>query len=189
MDLNREFAELVGIPRHEDTIANLPDYGCLCGFTNSLRWVLEKHILENPNLDYAADPRLVLREMAKREDWPEFSERLFWYIADKTEIIENFCEVFILDTTGKLRDAAIKFMKEVKDEPTINDWQSLGDLKNKLVETHQWYDFYLFARGKIRNSELDQIYNSYETGFVNWLINPAIFIPLVDEFLKEIKDG
>jgi len=66
-----------------------------------------------------------------------------------------------------------------------DDWQSLGDLKKKLVETHQWYDFYLFARGKIRNSELDQIYNSYETGFVNWLINPAIFIPLVDEFLKE----
>ena len=62
--------------------------------------------------DFKSDPRLVLREMMKREDWPEFSERLFWYIADKTEIIKNFCEVFILDTTGKLVKDAIKFMKE-----------------------------------------------------------------------------
>ena len=112
---NREFQELIGGKCWHDLVPNdwphnrllpIKHFKCTkCGiYTNSCE--------ADINPDYAADPRLVLREMMKREDWPDFSERLFWYIADKTELIKNFCEVFILDTTGKLRDAAIKFMKE-----------------------------------------------------------------------------
>ena len=63
-----------------------------------------------------------------------------------------------------------------------DDWQSFGDLKNKLVEKSLWYGENGFERFILNwwNDNTDRI-----QGFTDWLINPAIFIPLVDEFLKE----
>jgi len=53
--------------------------------------------------DYAADPRLVLREMMKRKEWIEFR----WFIDD------CWVDLIVLDTTGKLRDLAIEWLKSI----------------------------------------------------------------------------
>ena len=64
-----------------------------------------------------------------------------------------------------------------------DDWQSLGDLKNKLVEKGMWDKFSFRCEGIW---ERDNHYVDFDDiAFTLWLINPAIFIPLVDEFLKE----
>lgn len=60
--INKRFAELVGIPRG---IAHYP--------------------YEYP--DFISDPRLVLREMVKRSDWEDFQKQVidpFAYILDTT---------------------------------------------------------------------------------------------------------
>jgi hypothetical protein len=58
------------------------------------------------NPDYVADPRLVLREMRKREDWEEFCESNRWiwanYMAIKIDVM--------LDTTGKLAQLALDWI-------------------------------------------------------------------------------
>ena len=125
MDPNREFAELVGLCRHENDPPPIytMEYGivlvCKCGFKTQSLIELNKHIKEsNPN--YASDPRLVLREMVKREDFPLFMARLM-YMGDSVEGIDwdhNIDIDYILDanfeleTTGKIRDEAIEFLKE-----------------------------------------------------------------------------
>jgi hypothetical protein len=55
------------------------------------------------------DAREVLKVMRVRENWIEFSEHLFPGTDPQTEI-EAAC-YYILDTTGELRDAAIKWME------------------------------------------------------------------------------
>jgi hypothetical protein len=61
--------------------------------------------------DYVADPRLVLREMQKREDWIDFCESNRWiwanYMAIKIDVI--------LDTTGKLARLALDWLKSGED--------------------------------------------------------------------------
>ena len=93
---NKIFAELAGIPwdTHEGRYGNF-----------------------NKNPNYAADPRLVLIEMMKRGDFhgdfgfqqviggPEYDKINLGYIIDDNGELE---------TTGRARDAAIKFMEEAK---------------------------------------------------------------------------
>ena len=62
---------------------------------------------------------------------------------------------------------------------TFTTWQDLGDLKEKLVEKGLWDDFENFALSKKNEKFVSMVSLS------NYLINPAIFIPLVNEFLKE----
>ena len=69
--------------------------------------------LSNP--DYAADPRLVLREMMKREDWIDF----FQWASDHKKMLDYngrgsvFIKLkYLLDTTGKLRDIAIEWLEK-----------------------------------------------------------------------------
>uniref|UniRef100_A0A6H1ZZ56 Uncharacterized protein n=1 Tax=viral metagenome TaxID=1070528 RepID=A0A6H1ZZ56_9ZZZZ len=82
MDPNREFAELLGLPEDED-------------------WMCP--------VDFVVDPRFVLREMRKREDWPEFAfKEMIFSNSGKCGISLNY----ILDTTGLLRNKAIEFLKE-----------------------------------------------------------------------------
>ena len=114
MDPNREFAEMVGLCWHEQR--GIDENGspyCSCGFKIHITASeLDMHI-EKSNSNYAADPRLVLREMRKREDWPEFIQWLFReYVS--FEQIPYWLEYFILDTTGRCLCAAIEFMKEEK---------------------------------------------------------------------------
>jgi len=93
MDKNREFHELVGLCWHEPESEQSNRFGYCrnCG----------KHMPEcESNPDYAADPRLILKEMVKRPDWDEFQK----------QVIDPFA--YMLDDTGLLRDAAIKFIRK-----------------------------------------------------------------------------
>ncbi len=96
MDKNPEndriFAEMVGIPWdiHEGWYGNF-----------------------SKNPDYAADPRLVPREMERIGKLGEFLSYLC-RINSMPDCNGSIPAYYILDTTGKLRDAAIGWMKEHK---------------------------------------------------------------------------
>jgi hypothetical protein len=71
------------------------------------------------NPDYAADPRLVLREMVGNGYWRQtYGDGFVFKVGNfqKSDWSDNgnIPIDLILDTTGLLRDAAIKFLKERK---------------------------------------------------------------------------
>ena len=88
MDKNREFARLVGLCWHEYDTETLNCIHC-----EKVMWRKDSN-----NPDYAADPRLVLKEMAKRPDWDDFQK----------QVIDPFA--YISDTTGKPVKLAIKYL-------------------------------------------------------------------------------
>ena len=122
MDKNRELHELLGLCWHEyvNSPKGLREFECSCGKGFDWSRVIDKHIRElNP--DYTSDPRLVLREMVKREDWPEFYGSLH---SSKIENIKFHAGTvkrneysgtigirYILDTTGMMEDLAIEWLK------------------------------------------------------------------------------
>ena len=70
---------------------------------------------DSNNPGYAADPRLVLREMMKREDWDSFCDYIGYLDFSEDGYPLRYVRMdYILDTTGKLRDAAIDFLKEAR---------------------------------------------------------------------------
>ena len=100
MDRNKRFAELVRVRWYPADPSKPPeDDWVFCG---GKIW----GALDNP--DYAADPRLVLRVMMKREDWRDFAEWAF--NGDYQTLAE-----MTLDTTGKLRDKAIEWLEGRKE--------------------------------------------------------------------------
>ena len=115
LNKNKRFAELVGICWCEPEYYNEDIDKChKCGAIYSTG----RRSTAHP--DFAADPRIVLREMMKREDWPEFSNEIgpckhkpdispFNY--PPMEASEAVYYEYILDTTGKLRDAAIEWLE------------------------------------------------------------------------------
>jgi hypothetical protein len=67
---------------------------------------------------------------------------------------------------------------------TFTTWQDLGDLRDKLKATQRWPEFVLYVakahdRPEVKKNKTAGFY------FVAWLINPAVFIPLVAEFLRK----
>jgi len=129
MDPNREFHELLGKCWHDlvpndwphNRLLPIKHFKCTkCDiYTNSCE--------ADINPDYAADPRLVLREMDRLGKLSAFmmwlwdSESCEDDLGNVLMSGESFLHLldYILDTTGKLRDEAIKFMKEIKDDSTI----------------------------------------------------------------------
>ena len=110
MDKNRELHELLGLCWHE-WVRNIghdaEDLMC------DKCWRYPSEVGENP--DYAADPRLVLREMMKRGDMLRFLD----FLRGKwrgllTEDTLLLAEIIVLNTTGKLRDLAIEWLKNNK---------------------------------------------------------------------------
>ena len=98
---------------------------------------------------------------------------------------EPFPPCSFSETDGELQHH-ISLAKRNDRSFSPDDWQSLGDLKNKLVEKGMWDKFSFRCEGIW---ERDNHYVDFDDiAFTLWLINPAIFIPLVDEFLKE-KEG
>ena len=109
-DPNREFAELVGVQWHEQVSTKEDGYGCSCGFLTYFGGMYSEHIRDNSNPDYAADPRLVLREidrLKKRESFINYLLR-----TENTWSIPDMVFNLIIDTTGKFRDKAIRFMRK-----------------------------------------------------------------------------
>ena len=109
MDKNRELHELLGL-EWKQTIKE-------CSICNSII----SYKTTDPNPDYAADPRLVLREMMRCKDWSRFHMRIgsrertvidpdgiAWVINSEIRID------LVLNTTGKLRDLAIEWLKNNK---------------------------------------------------------------------------
>jgi len=117
MEPNRELAELVGLCWHE-LIEQGPGKPPICTCNGKETIYGDGHLKLIP--DYAADPRLVLREMMRREDWHVFWHNHIDIPSDRYRmgVVQKLIDL-ILDTTGQFRDEAIKFLKEVKDEPTI----------------------------------------------------------------------
>jgi len=123
MDKNRELQELLGLHWHEymwkddDTIPGGGLFECGCGHKTHFQWSFKI------NPDYASDPRLVLREIEKKGNLGRF---ILWIWCDSGMVVynEKWTELGILgilvlvikliaiDTTGKLRDLAIRWLKE-----------------------------------------------------------------------------
>jgi len=102
-DKNREFHELIEKCWHPGDV-----------WWDGTQYLCEKckqPVDENAtNSDYAADPSLVLREMRTRDGYDNFLR----YLQQSHWLeIDEFLDDYILDTTGKLRDKAIEFMREV----------------------------------------------------------------------------
>ena len=111
--MNKELHELLGHCWHETEW--VPGQGLRC--KKCKIWAVhspdphyEIQDRLSPGPDYAADPRLVLREMEKREDWKNFTT----YLMNRIDFTYPLFENYILDTTGKLRDLAIEWLKEGK---------------------------------------------------------------------------
>ena len=113
MDKNRELHELLGLCWHAEA-AEWEDARptCLCGMTFLHEQYLENHII-NANPDYTTDAGKVqlLREMVKRDDFTRFLGSIRIDLNyDDVPYIEI---LYIIDTTGKLRDMAIEWLKKV----------------------------------------------------------------------------
>ena len=79
--------------------------------------------MENP--DYVADPRLVIREMEKRGDWPRFCKKIGYAMgaiyasSQKPDPAPTRFLVYIdliMDTTGKLATLARDWLREQEGE-------------------------------------------------------------------------
>uniref|UniRef100_A0A6H1ZKS3 Uncharacterized protein n=1 Tax=viral metagenome TaxID=1070528 RepID=A0A6H1ZKS3_9ZZZZ len=113
MDPNREFAELVGLRWYPAKSVSLdPNDRLFCGKCG--QYVHQEQI-DSAVPDYASDPRLVLREMERIGKLEAFIVTLIYTPESNPETIDYDGLIpveYILNLTGKLRDAAIKFMKE-----------------------------------------------------------------------------
>ena len=108
--INRRFAELSEISWHELDDFKFGAYFCSCRHQSPTREMLASHI-KKLNPDYCADPRLVLEVMMKRKDSGSFISDLTWRYCNPAH---GFIENYLLDKTGKLVLAAIKWMEEKK---------------------------------------------------------------------------
>jgi hypothetical protein len=97
-DLNRELAELLGVPHYSWKTKGMDG---------------KDYIHSDP--DFISDPRLVLREMRKRKDWDEFFAYLLpvGYNLSYRESAYVLVD-YITDTTGLLAKAAVEWLRKEK---------------------------------------------------------------------------
>jgi hypothetical protein len=110
-EINKKLAGLLGIPWHEKSLAPvLPGEAlCSCGFLFSRR-TIRVHT-KKCNIDFCADPRLVLREMMKREGFVA-------YLEERYSLQDIFC--FLTDTTGNLAVKAIEWLEKQNEGGEAN---------------------------------------------------------------------
>lgn len=109
MNPNKRFAELAGIEWHR-VAPNGLGYECSCG---DRFWYLKNYKHVNPDF---SDAREVLKVMMEREDFLDFITKICHLSTDGVSYdvqydIKTFA-CYILNTTGLLRDEAIKWMEE-----------------------------------------------------------------------------
>ena len=121
MNKNKELHELLGLEWH--TVLYLstppaPHWECSCRRAFFDYYLMTEHLKKN-SPDYAADPRLVLREMMKRDDFDRFISNINAFSLDEdNDLINNAVPVdLIMDTTGKLADIAIEWLKTPQNNP------------------------------------------------------------------------
>ena len=127
MNINRKLHEEFGYPWHERDRYRVLEPGvtgfCRCGSRFRYPYELDRHCAEH-NPDYKADPRLVIREMEKRKELIPFVKAFYLYVNfDPVHLWETGEQInlmpidilhLIMDTTGKLRDLAIEWLREQK---------------------------------------------------------------------------
>ena len=114
MDKNRALHELLGLCWHEffPYILSTDPPGMSRCTKCKKPFRLYAAVFKTTNPDYAADPRLVLREMRKREDWRKFCMTIGDIGLNDWPLIKSG---YVMDTTGKLTDLAIKWLKEKEE--------------------------------------------------------------------------
>jgi hypothetical protein len=155
MSINRELAELLGmtpqkIVGKKPTIAELEailDSKGQSSITINPDGSIESHF-DIP--DFVSDARLVLREMAKREDYVEFLTYLDkWWMPDGLISLVDL----ILDTTGKLRDLAIEFLNMGEKGQAMTEelelYKELQPLFKERMGEWQAGDRYATPKGEI----------------------------------------
>ncbi len=113
-DKNKELVLRLGMQWHERISSIYHPTACTCGYEAGCWDYVDKHI-ENNAVNFAAPDgiALLLTKMREREDWAEFIYFTGW--KDSHGRINIPIEL-ILDTTGKLRDAALAFLSQVGKE-------------------------------------------------------------------------
>ena len=123
MNKNRELALRLGIPWHElQELSGDPYHThlCSCGRKSMFGGGSLHCDRNNPNFSTPDGIVLLLTRMREREDWHEFIccavpvVNYDSYILSAIHLMDNY----ILDTTGKLRDAALAFLSPVGKEHT-----------------------------------------------------------------------
>jgi len=110
MDKNKELCELLGICWHEIKIVD-GKYVCSCGKIAGM--LFDSCEFSNPYFTTPSGMVQLLGIMRERDDWPEFVEEKIGasvYQRNRGWIVTINLD-YIFDTTGKLRDAAIEFLK------------------------------------------------------------------------------
>ena len=112
--INRRFADLVGLPWHEYYQQQHDWYKCSCQKELIYKSDIIDGVHDNP--DFISDPRLMLREMNRIGKLDKFLAKLNGLSLDEDgDLINNAVPVdYILDTAGLLVKAAISFLEKEK---------------------------------------------------------------------------
>lgn len=118
-DINRRFAELVGPPLcwHTTIQNHLGNYTCSCGkeFDGMGCFAAQKEHKQVLNPNFIRDPRLVLVEMMKREDWELFMAKLMYGLEQpgvETIDWDHNIDIDHILTVGLLVKAAIEWLEK-----------------------------------------------------------------------------
>jgi hypothetical protein len=99
-EINKRLYELLGNCWHEPDGEAKFAGNFICKKCRYVYWA-------NTTPDYCADPRLVIKAMMERKDWPDF---LRWFFGKKNRDAEDLL-YSIMDTTGKLALLAIEYLE------------------------------------------------------------------------------
>jgi len=111
---------------------------------------------------------VLLREMAKRNDWAEFLSKLSCNAG-----VDEFIKTFLLDKTGILRDIALNFLKSRKPDPFVFSVESNGVLGigvNVTEMMKQFPDTQMMVVSRNRYASFNRLLTSDEIRQVveNW---------------------
>jgi hypothetical protein len=126
-EINKRFANLAGICWHEivfDPLGKAEFPYCKHCKKEDIPWhwdYSDGHCerIADRNPDFCGDPRLVLREMMKREDWLKFMYYMHNQVLEKHDgydPLAYYTNDYLLDTTGLLALVGIEWM-EGKEKP------------------------------------------------------------------------
>jgi hypothetical protein len=113
MNLNRELYEALGYCWHEKHAEYNGEIACTCWATFRSEEEFTLHC-KSSNTDYVADPRLVIREMMKKG----LLKRFLSSIGTTTNLdaLGKMSSLIAIDTTGKLAQLALDWLREQKEE-------------------------------------------------------------------------
>lgn len=91
------------------------NYTCRCGGKTKYGCDMSNHLKENPDFTTPEGIIKLLGIMRKRENWIRFLWRIMPDVPSREESGTRMLDNYILDNTGKLRNAAIVFLEARKE--------------------------------------------------------------------------